>query len=371
MKSTMLTISVILSLSINTQLQSQNFQIEGDLLGGRIFKHKKELFFDVPTISLGAELTISKTTSGEKGWKQFWGRPDTELNLLCVNFGDAKVLGSAWAITPGLAFYLHRGVNSNLKLHLSTGVAYLTKTYDVNTNTNNNAIGSHINNATRFKLSYERILHKGLSVIPSISFNHFSNGRTTVPNSGINVVMLQMGLKKAFIQERNDEEKRDALSNTRNDRKWGINLQYSQGWSEAMVPGGPEFPVRSYGLSTRYKPATFLSLHGGGEYEYNEAIYEFERHIFTDKKSAGDKSTFYSVFVAAEMFFGSISQRVQLGYYLDTPIRRDTEEFYFKLNTNYYLSYISIGGVKPYIGIVLKSHYAVASYFAFVGGVDF
>jgi hypothetical protein len=72
------------------------------------------------------------------------------------------------------------------------GVSYLNKKFDINTDPKDIAIGSHLNTFVQWKVLWHLKLSNKLRLEPGLSFAHASNGRSQVPNLGLNVVSLNL-----------------------------------------------------------------------------------------------------------------------------------------------------------------------------------
>jgi len=348
---------------------SQNY-LGGDIFIGKVLRHKDGLLFDIPPISTGVDIWYQTQTSGQKAWHRYWGKPRIEGLIKYVSFGNKDILGSAIAIAPGISFRVKQWKNSRLNFHYAPGMAYLTKEFNPITNPDNNAIGSHVNNLTRFKLSYERPISDRWSTSLSFSFSHFSNGLTSSPNSGLNVYGLNLGLKRRVKDRHIDPLAFEADEDLRY-RKWGLNMMYTLGLSEWVVSGGPNYPIYNYSIGGYWRFKDFQKLHLGAEYEFSNKVYEFELAVFVEEEIARKRARRTVIYVAEEIILGDFSGRFQLGFY--TPIASDYSgaPFHIKIMTLYHPPIKPLGDVKPYVAMVLKTHFAVAEYIGMAAGVSF
>ena len=81
---------------------------------------------------------------------------------------------------------------SSLKLAL--GLGYLTQKYDAITNSENRAIGSHINGYMQLGLSIEKNIYKNSMMFLEFGLAHFSNACWKFPNLGVNLSYFQVGI---------------------------------------------------------------------------------------------------------------------------------------------------------------------------------
>lgn len=362
MKKVFLCLCILSSINVIAQRS-----IGADGFIGKVLEHKKGLFFEIPKRSLGANLWVHHQLDGSKAWHHYWGLPRIEGLVTYMNFGNQDTLGSAIAMAPGIVFTLKKWKKSTLLLHYNTGISYLNKPFDPVTNINNNAIGSHVNNISRLKLSIERSIKSNLAFTLGASFNHFSNGLTSSPNSGINTYGFNIGLKRKIDKGIELKEKPDFQI----PRKIGYSLLAGIGASEHSNFGGPNYPIYFTSLGMYWRFAHFQRLHVGVEYEYSTKVYELELANFRPSEEAQKKATRTLFYVAEELMFGPVSMRWQLGFY--TPFKSDYsgEPFYIKIMTLYHPPIKPLGQVKPFVGMMLKTHFAVAEYIAVTTGVTF
>lgn len=340
----------------------------GEIMLGKVVKHREGLLYDVPPISMIFQGGKVIQTDGSKSWHDYWGFPRLERSVHFNVFGDSEVLGYAFGAAPGVGFYMHRGKNSSILLHMAAGFAYLTREFNALTNPTNNAIGSNFNNTTQVKLSYETNFADNLSLDVGLGITHYSNGLSSSPNSGINVIGLHLGLKPS-ITNRVVSEAQPIQLDKKYLRSWGINGFVSYGVAEYSVPGGPKYPIKNYSLGIYYKANPFLKWHLGLDYDYTLGAYEFAIRDFQTEDVANGKATSTAVYAAAEGFFGNVSFRYQMGYYLDLLYDKSEKIPYSKFNIIYNIPY-NFYEIKPYVGILLKTHIAVAEYVALQVGLE-
>ena len=341
--------------------------IGADLFIGKVLEHKKGLLFEIPPISIGGNVWINHQLDGSKAWHHYWGNPRVEGLLTFMNYGNHEVLGQGIAMAPGFVFNLKKWKRSTLLFHYATGIAYLTKPFDPITNVTNNAIGSHVNNISRLKLSWERPISSYIDLSIGLSFNHFSNGLTSSPNSGINTYGLNIGLKRHLGSQIEIHERPDFIR----PRKVGLVAMTGIGVSEHSNYGGPNFPVYFTNAGVYWRFTDFQRLHIGAEYEFSTKVYEFERSVFNTEENARNKARRTIIYIAEELMFGPVSMRFQLGFYTKYKSAYNGEPFYIKIMTLYHPPIKPLGNVKPFVGIMLKTHFAVAEYIALTTGVSF
>lgn len=330
---------------------------------GRVIKHKSGLTFDIPDRAVEATLRYSDRVSGSKLWHHYWGMPTLSHMYQFVHYGDQAVLGSVHAIMRGLDLPIYERGRLQATLQLYAGVGYITKTFDYIDNPTNNAVGSSINNATRLGVDLQYSMTNRWNVATTAHLLHTSNGLTTSPNSGINSWGASVGLRYQLEQKTKSAE-RPTLVDT-SYRKWVGDLQVHYGRTEHAVPNGPKYPhyVISAGLGHRYH--SLLTALVGLDYEYAGRAYAFHFRDFDTKAEALSQAQRIAIWVAHEFAFDRVVIRPQLGWYTDA-FHDSAEPFYIKMGVHYQVVRWRASDLR--VGIVLKSHEAVADHLSLVIG---
>jgi hypothetical protein len=339
----------------------------GEVMFGKVAKHRDGLLYKVPPVSMIFQAGKVTQTDGSKPWHDYWGFPRLEQSVHFNVFGETDVLGYAIGAAPGVGFYMFRGDRSSLLLHLATGLAYLTREFNPLTNPSNNAIGSNFNNTTQIKLSYETPIIKTLSLDIGFGLTHYSNGLNSSPNSGINVIGFHFGIKPTIANRK--VPKGSIAQPLTISKNWGINGYVSYGLSEHRITGGPKYPIKNYTLGIFYQSHSFIKWHAGLDYDYALVFYEFAIRDFQSEEDANGKATSTAAYAAIEGVFGNLSVRCQVGYYLEIFYDRQESLPYSKFNFIYNIPY-EIYEVRPFVGLLLKTHVAVADYVALQVGIE-
>ncbi|MGB0167054.1 MAG: acyloxyacyl hydrolase, partial [Luteibaculum sp.] len=140
----------------------------------------------------------------DKTWTKNFRDAGAGINFHWQELGNGKLLGSAFALNYLFKTDLYKSKHP-LALSLGAGPAIITKTFSLEENRKNGAIGSHVNASVLFRLSQDFNLNKfRLGWI--ISFQHYSNAAFKIPNLGLNLASLglSIGWEKPGIPEKPD-----------------------------------------------------------------------------------------------------------------------------------------------------------------------
>ena len=356
----------------SAQLKNEFF-VEPSIHFGQIVKHKEEINFPVSGPSFGFELNAKWQTRGKKEWQEWQKYPSFGIELLAYKLGDKDILGNAIGLIPNVTLPLMRKEKWNFNFQMGTGIAYLNRPFHLNDNPLNNAIGSFINNTTSIKFYLERKALGVFDVNVGLVFTHFSNGGTKLPNLGINIPMLSIGLK--HNKNRTEPEFFYKFGTSKKaDQKLGYTISAGLAYQEIRVPGGPLYPIYIGSVGLQYHLNKINRLVLGYEYEFNRSMYFFGFHTFQydNNREAFQGASRQMLYLGDEFIFGDWSLQLHTGFYIFSKNSLLIPwPNYFKLTTRYYLPSIPNLPVRSYVGIVIKSHLFVADYLAVSVGVAF
>lgn len=360
-----------IQLIFSTTLSGQRNAVEFSVQPSIAVRHSSYITSVYKNVSNQFQFGAMYVPKNRDTWYQYWNNPEINLRIGWLNFGDQKKLGHAYYLLPEMAFSLYRYKDWNIVASMGTGIAYLTKKYDRVSNPEHNAIGTNWNNITQFSVSGRYDLHSNVQLGAGILLSHFSNGRTSSPNYGINLPGGQITVRYYFSKQ--DTTIRLQKKETEGVKpSWGGDVLFGYGLSAYPVPGVDALPVYFVNAGGRWKKSPFFHLLAGSEWEYSESVYQFHYQDFDPDKTARKKATRTALYGAGELFFGSVSLRLQTGYYLPWPQERQNDffPFYFRLGIQVYPVKMN-SRVKPFMGIMMKSHAEKAQYLGIATGALF
>lgn len=369
--------AIFFSLFLNGVIaQAQNglgWMVESNFHYGQLIKHTPKLRFEVTQPSYAFELNFKKQLLGNKSWHQMQNYPTFGIAAMHYTFGNADFLGSAFSIAPNLGVYLSRKEKFDLQFVFGYGLAYLNKPFDFNTNPQNNAIGSSINATVQLRFVTNFHFHPKWSAKAGISFTHYSNGASSLPNFGLNVPGAMLGLRHRFVPFSTTDLIREESLSKKPLKRFGLDAALGIGYRERGGNGGPRQPIYIASIGATYQTNKINRLHLGGEYEYNQGVYLFGKHVgeFDSEREARIRSMRFSLFVADELYFGKFSLSLHVGAYLHN-VYLGVFPIYNRFIVRYYFPPVGkqLQG-QFYTAIQLKSHLIIAEYFSIMGGVKF
>ena len=364
---------LLFGLCSNQYMSAQQISLESSVYYGKVWRHTPKLKTQSGEGLLGQELAIRVQTLGKRDWQAWQRYPSLGACLAHFELGKGSH-NRAFGLLPWLNVPVLSSNWLRINFRLGTGLAWVSNPYDWWNNPDQNAIGSHWNNMTQFRLGAEAVLSSRVRLIAGGSFTHFSNGGVSLPNYGVNVISGWLGACWAFKQASREDYKPALSSRKKGYRKFGGLLQGGYASAQIATLDGPKYPIWLGSGSLFYQ---FNRLHRasiGLDYEQNSAIYTWSLHsaLFNNESAAKKGSTRLSVFIGEEFLFGDLSIQLQAGKYLGKNVNAFVpKKLYSKLSLRWYAPEQIKLPLRPFIGVTLKAHAFTAEYIAWNIGMSF
>ena len=196
-------------------------------------------------------------------WEAESGYPAWGVGYYSGYVGDPEVLGKPNAIFSFVNFPLSRSHRRNIwELSPSLGITYNLEPFDAESNPTNDAVGSSF--AVYFNLSFGAAfrLTRELDLLYGIDFTHFSVGRITSPNHGLNMYGLNLALRYHYNADQHfvdaNPYSRDLLQARFNRPEKKKNTRLRESSIEPYIAFGTVQNAEDSGTSKRY--ATFSGV---------------------------------------------------------------------------------------------------------------
>jgi len=354
-------------------LPAQKISLDATIYQGSIWRHSPKLTTQSGERIGGQELGFRFHTTGRRDWQAWQHYPAFGLSLGHFRLGEGSH-SDAFALLPHLSIPLFQTGRWAAHFRVGTGLAWVTRPYDWFDNANQNAIGSHWNNITQFRLGTEFRATSHLRFSAGGSMTHFSNGGSALPNFGVNVFSGWAGAAW-FLQPLKKEDFQPAKTSKREVlRRFGGQIQGGLALLEIASLDGPKHAVWITSANGYFQINRINRVLLGMDYESNRAIYEWGLHSarFRDEAKARQGSTRLAVFAAEEFLFGDLSIVLQAGKYLGKNINQFVPKAsYAKLSARYYFPALLGTEMKTFAGISIKAHKFTAEYISGNVGLSF
>lgn len=175
------------------KLFTPNLLVEGKLHYGFLYAQHLEL--EVFNAHFPAfELVLQKQTYGRNKWERDYNYPLVGISFFYSGVGNNPSLGSAYGLMPFINFPLVKNPVVAGGFRVGLGIGYITNPFHRILNYRNLAIGSHLNAAVNLMFELRVRINELFTMTGGIGLQHFSNGSLKLPNYGINLPLINVGL---------------------------------------------------------------------------------------------------------------------------------------------------------------------------------
>lgn len=342
---------------------------------GKIIKHTGAIKIPIAPFSGGFELSWEMKEYGKKDWHAYCGYPRLGVAFNYFNFYDEERLGHGIGIFPHITVDFVKRRTWRMFGRLGMGVGIVTKPHNAKHNPQNNIIGSYLNNNTQLRFGFAFNVHRNIELRPSVSFTHFSNGASQLPNLGINVLSFHLGVcfkPNPILPE--DIKRPETMPKKNRGFRPQFCLLTGMGMRESAAWGGPKYPV----LMTSFDGGIYVARNNrlklGFEYEWVGSVHAFQQHlgIYTPEQVTW-KASRVSVFIEDEILIGRLGLLARIGFYVTNNPQQSDMHFFTRLAMRCYLynPLLHPRRVNPFVGIALKAHEITAEYFSIQLGTTF
>jgi hypothetical protein len=329
---------------------------------GFIYEHKSTIGNLVKGYIHALEIDFVKPTTGTKRWHHENNFPEVGLSLNLIDFSNPKQLGYCFALSPYIEIPLNKKVRATRPVvRICWGVSYLNKKFDINTDPKNIAIGSHLNTFVQWKVLWHLKLSNKFRLEPGLSFSHASNGRSQVPNLGLNVVSLNLGLTYKLNGDVTKVDLQDSSATWKS--KHEILIWDGAGFNEHEPATGTKYFSNTFGVNYYYNVRNTHKWGAGFDVDYD---LQNEYHLKTSGHPAQSWLDLVQLGVKACYAYniGRVSLPIEMGYYAVSKPKEDGPIFH-RIGIRYYCK----NGLM--FNFTMKSHWAVAAHFDYGLGYRF
>ncbi len=329
---------------------SNRLFFETTYLYGKILPHKPSISTLIDKPLEGFELACIYQTNNNKTWHKYFGIPRLGVKYNRLVMSNLKVLGIANTINYFIDANLLNFSRYNLFCEIGTGVTILSKPYHEVDNIENEAIGSYGNFNFTAGLGNTIKLSKLLFLKFGVSLNHFSNGNFYKPNSGLNYVLYNFGLKIKFNATEIEIAEPPIDKTSKN---YFAVIGYFGG--KRLQPTDKNlYGACSFSAVYERKIANIWSLGCGGD-----IFYDSSAKLKKDKTDSNFEQSFYyssGFHISQMLIIGRFSVGLHEGLFLFLPDKINEHKMYNRCIFKYKFAKHWL------ISTAVKSHLAVADY---------
>jgi len=160
---------------------------------GVFWAHRAHMTHLVGNTINSVEFEYEFKTKRNRYWKRVYDQPTIGIRAHFSDLGN-PLLGQAYGLAPYYSFNLIKGKKLEWRSSIGMGLGMLSRHFDLYGNRKNIAIGSSINLYASLNSSLRYAISSRVALNFKAQFTHFSNAAVSMPNLGINVPALTMGV---------------------------------------------------------------------------------------------------------------------------------------------------------------------------------
>jgi hypothetical protein len=298
--------------------------------------------------AVAGEFSYIYRTAAAKQWHRAYRQPLVGGTLFFGSVGNNQILGRYLGLYGFVELPIVKRKRYRLDFKFATGFGYTNKPFDPVLNPENIAIGSRVNAMMCFALKQSyRWNNTALTV--GIDMTHFSNASYQMPNLGVNVPFLSLGVQR-FFAARSIENKQIEL--VRPDLTFGVTAIAS---AKEMRPlGVGRFPVYAGNIFARKSLGARGGLEASLDIIYKTGLLSHPSY----PQAAGLDPLQIGLFLGYVQSFDRLHFIYGAGVYLRDVLQPD-DAVYIRLGSRYALT------KQLEVLMTLKTHYAKADYMEF------
>ena len=322
--------SILLSFSLFSQEKElRPISVEADLFYGNIMEHNPQIEHLITGHPTGFFASLNYKTYGFNEWERRYNYPDWGFTMAYQDMQN-EYLGDVVGVYGHMNWYF---LNRHLMFRVGQGIAYSNNPYNVETNFQNNAYGTHFLATTFLKGNFVREnIWKGLGVHAGFTVIHYSNANLKAPNNSTNSFALNAGISYQFDHQDFPEyiHKQDSLSSTFAERlKYNFAFRTGMNESDVVGMGSEPFYELSFFVDKRinYK-STFVAGVDVFFSNFLKELIKYRSIAYPEDGISGDEDyRRVGVFVGHDWRFNKVAMVVDLGYYIYWPYEFETRVY--------------------------------------------
>ena len=352
----------IITLTINAFGQKNTWCVGSELGSGFILKHNSKMANLANSHPSKYEFILQKQTSGDKEWHHQYNLPKIAYSLIIVDYNN-PVIEKTYAANIQLIYPFINKNKFKFNSVIGLGLGYNTNPFDRVSNYKNLVFGSKLTGSMHVKLYTDINLTRKISSTIGIGLIHFSNGAIKLPNLGINVPYLNLGINYKII---NGEENIDFSGlKEKNAKNKLIDISIGNGFKDVGYSGGKRYLFNVLSIKKHFFLNNTSDFVVGSEFFYDRSVNEFRINdgLMNDK----NRNSKNSILVGYELRMSKVYAVINYGFYTYQAYNNVYASAYQRYQIKYQFSE---GKYKFYSAIGLKVHKGVADVIEFTVGAE-
>lgn len=328
----------------------------------------------------GVHMGLEFPSLQQRPWQEYLGNPTIGVGLSWLDFSH-EMVGMSIAAYPYILLDAIDTDFLNVRFKFAAGLGYVTEHWYTQEDTNpdhyyeptvNTIFGCPINVYLNAGINMNFPITDYLSLGGEFGYYHMSNGRTNMPNIGMNAIYGSVGVTTHF----NTEAKKKPVDFPDLPYGWSINITGALGAQKSAIEDPHRFLISSFHTGAVYSVNNWYGLGVGLDVFYNDAVskntarnlycdgdYDIDGKIVDCTTCGAEKNVDYTfkhkvragIAMNNEFRFGVVTAIVDWGVYFYNPSRN----IYYDYHKDHY------GSVAPKRDLFYESPYGAGAEEAF------
>ena len=234
-------------------------------------------------VNLGFELPSQQ----QKPWQQYLNNATVGIGLSWLDFGH-EMLGHSIAVYPYILLNAIDTDHFQMRFKVAGGLGAVTEHWYTQKDQNpshyyeptvNTIFGCFLNVYLSAGLQFNVPITKYLALGTEFSYFHMSNGRTNMPNIGMNALYGSLGVTATF----NSEVRKKPVQFPDQPYGWILNVTGSAGKQKSAIADNNKFLISSLHAGAVYNVNNWYGIGLGLDVFYNDAVTKkTDRSLYCD-----------------------------------------------------------------------------------------
>jgi hypothetical protein len=328
---------------------------------GIVVPHHNTIQYLINERLTGFEICLTTQSYGRTVYDKLYRYPRLGIGFLSTSLGNDDVFGRGNALFGFMDFPFSKKDNKLIvNYQIEFGIGYLNKQFDPESNIMNVAISNPYNAFVGFDFCARYRINNKNEVQAGIKMFHFSNGKFSTPNLGINSMVLSAGYIFAIKPYRYE---RRAYNGAINKKKNTFNIIYNAGAKADEQLTEKKYFISSLVADYLYTPSFKYGYGIGLDLFYDASLGP---NMVADLGGSYTNSDLFQAGIHAGLYpqYSKITIIIQCGTYLYSSYNKYAD-VYSRIGFRYKIY------KNMLFNMTLKSHKAIADFMEWGIGYSF
>lgn len=350
-----------------------------------------------PIFPAGVHMGLEFPSLQQRPWQQYLGNPTVGIGLSWLDFGKsyepgAAKLGMGIAVYPYILLDAIDTEHFQMRFKVAGGAGFVSEHWYTQEDqdpdhyyepTVNTIFGCTLNAYLNAGINLNVPITRYLAFGGEFGFFHMSNGRTCMPNIGVNSLYGSVGVTATF----NSDVEKKPVRFPDLPYRWSLNITGAVGAQKSAIADPHRFLISTFHTGTIYHATNWYGIGAGLDVFYNGAIdNNTDRSLYRKRPEGYSQLDKVRAGIALnnEFKFGLVTAIVDWGFYFFNPSRHyyDNDHpiygygkrpLFYKndgAGTDEAFHYIRLGAKcrvwdNMYVKMAMKCHLHIAEYIEF------